>query len=150
MSLHSYSRVWLHLVWATLERRPLLNKDAAVKLSGHLHEYSKSKGIYMKINFVNADHVHTLIDLPTNLAIEEVLKLFKGESSHWINEQNLVPGKFAWQRGYGAFSVSQSGVDEVCAYIAGQEEHHRKLSFVDELKFFVKRYGLVWREEENR
>ena len=104
----------------------------------------------MKINFVNADHVHTLIDLPTNLAIEEVLKLFKGESSHWINEQNLVPGKFAWQRGYGAFSVSQSGVDEVCAYIARQEEHHRKLSFVDELKLFVKRYGLVWCEEENR
>ena len=116
----------------------------------HLREYAESKGIYMKLNFVNADHVHALIDLPTNLAIEEVLKLFKGESSHWVNEQNLVPGKFAWQRGYGAFSVSQSGVDEVCAYIAGQEEHHRKLSFVDELKLFVKRYGLVWREEENR
>ena len=150
MSLHSYSRVWLHLVWATLERRPLLNTDAAVKLSAHLHDYAKAKGIYMKINFVNADHVHALIDLPTGLAIEEVLKLFKGESSHWVNEQNLVPGKFAWQRGYGAFSVSQSGVDEVCSYIAGQEEHHRKLSFVDELKLFVKRYGLVWHEEENR
>ena len=150
MSLHSYSRVWIHLVWATLERRPLLGKDAAVKLSGHLREYAESKGIYMKLNFVNADHVHTLIDLPTNLAIEEVLKLFKGESSHWVNEQNLVPGKFAWQRGYGAFSVSQSGVDEVCSYIAGQEERHRKLSFVDELKLFVKRSGLVWHEEENR
>ena len=150
MSLHSYSRVWLHLVWATLERRPLLDKNAAVKLSAHLREYAELKGIYMKLNFVNADHVHTLIDLPTNLAIEEVLKVFKGESSHWVNEQNLVPDKFAWQRGYGAFSVSQSGVDEVCSYIAGQEEHHRKLSFVDELKLFVKRYGLVWREEENR
>ena len=150
MSLHSYSRVWLHLVWATLERRPLLDRNAAVALSAHLREYAESKGIYMKLNFVNADHVHTLIDLPTDLAIEEVLKLFKGESSHWVNEQNLVPGKFAWQRGYGAFSVSQSGVDEVCSYIAGQEEHHRKLSFVDELKLFVKRYGLVWHEEENR
>ena len=150
MSLHSYSRVWLHLVWATLERRPLLDRNAAVALSAHLREYAETKGIYMKLNFVNADHVHALIDLPTNLAIEEVLKLFKGESSHWVNEQNLVPGKFAWQRGYGAFSVSQSGVDEVCAYIAGQEEHHRKLSFVDELKLFVKRYGLVWHEEENR
>ena len=150
MSLHSYSRVWLHLVWATLERRPLLDKNAAVALSSHLKEYAETKGIYMKLNFVNPDHVHTPIDLPTNLAIEEVLKLFKDESSHWVNEQNLIPGKFAWQRGYGAFSVSQSGVDEVCSYIAGQEEHHRKLSFVDELKLFVKRYGLVWREEENR
>ncbi len=150
MPLHAYSRVWLHLVWATLERRPLLSKDGAVKLSGHLHDYGKSKGIYMKINFVNADHVHTLIDLPKSKAIDEVLQLLKGESSHWVNEQNLVSGKFAWQRGYGAFSVSQSGVDEVCAYIAGQEEHHKKLSFVDELKLFVQRYGLVWREEENR
>lgn len=150
MALHSYSRVWLHLVWATLDRRPLLNTDAAVKLSAHLYDYSKSKGIYMKINFVNPDHVHALIDLPVSLAIEDALQLLKGESSHWVNEQNLVPGRFGWQRGYGAFSVSQSGLDEVCSYIAGQEEHHRKLSFVDELKLFVKRYGLVWHEEENR
>jgi REP element-mobilizing transposase RayT len=150
MSLHSYSRIWIHLVWATLERRLLLGKAAAIKLSGHLREYAETKGVYMKLNFVNADHVHALIDLPTSLAIEEVVKLFKGESSHWVNEENLVPGKFAWQRGYGAFSVSQSGVEEVCSYIAGQEEHHRKLTFVDELKLFVQRYGLVWREEENR
>ena len=127
-----------------------MSKDAAVKLSAHLHDYAKSKGIYMKINFVNPDHVHTLIDLPVSMAIEDALQLLKGESSHWVNEQNLVPGKFGWQRGYGAFSVSQSGVDEVCSYIVGQEEHHLKLSFVDELKLFVKRYGLVWREEENR
>lgn len=150
MSLHSYSRVWLHLVWATLERRPLLSKDTSVKLSGHLYEYAESKGIYMKINFVNSDHVHALIDLPTGKAIDDVVQLLKGESSHWVNEQNLVPGKFAWQRGYGAFSVSQSGVDEVCAYIAGQEEHHKRLGFGDELKLFVQRYGLTWREEESR
>ena len=121
-----------------------------MKLSGHLCEYAESKGIYMKINFVNADHVHALIDLPTSLAIDDGLQLLKGERSHWVNEQNLVPGKFAWQRGYGAFSVSQSGVEEVSSYIAWQEEHHRKLSFVDELKLVVQRYGLVWREEESR
>jgi putative transposase len=150
MALHSYSRVWVHLVWATLERRPLLAKTAAVKLSGHLHEYAQSKGIYMKINFVNADHVHALIDLPSSLSIEDALHLLKCESSHWVNEQNLVAGKFAWQRGYGAFSVSQSGIPNVCDYVAKQEEHHRKLSFAEELKSLVKKYGLAWREEENR
>jgi putative transposase len=138
------------LTWATLERRPLLSKDASAKLSCHMHDYAKSKSIFMKINFVNPDHVHALIDLPTSKAIDDLLQLLKGESSRWVNEQNPVPGKFAWQRGYGAFSVPQSGVDEVCAYIAGQETHHKKLSFVDELKLFVQRYGLVWREEENR
>jgi REP-associated tyrosine transposase len=147
MSLHSYSRVWLHLVWATLERRPLLTKPAAVKLSEYLTEYAKQKGIYMKINFVNSDHVHALIDLPTNLSIEEVMQLFKGGSSHWINEGTLVAGKFGWGRGYGVFSVSESGVAEVCAYIANQEEHHRRRAFVEELKLFVEQYGLEWRKD---
>jgi hypothetical protein len=74
--------------------------------------------------------------------------LFKGASSHWINEQQLVPGKFSWGRGYGVFSVSESGVAEVADYIANQDEHHRKRGFADELKLFVERYGLEWREEE--
>ena len=148
MSLHSYSRVWLHIVWATLERRPLLDKPAAAKLSVWLHDYAKQKGIHMKINFVNPDHVHALIDLPTNLCIEDMMQWFKGSSSHWINEQNLVASKFGWGRGYGVFSVSESGISEVCAYIAKQEEHHRKRDFAEELKLFVERYGLEWRKDK--
>ena len=147
MSLHSYSRVWLHIVWATLERRPLLDKPAAAKLSAYLHDYAKVKNIYMKINFVNPNHVHALIDLPTNLCIEDTMQLFKGSSSHWINEQNLVAGKFGWGRGYGVFSVSESGLSEVCTYIAKQEDHHRKRDFAEELKLFAERYGLEWRED---
>jgi REP-associated tyrosine transposase len=150
MPLHSYTRCWLHIIWATLERRPLLSKPAAAKLSAHLDNYAKEKVIYMRINFVNADHVHTLVDLPASKAIEEVVQLLKGNSSHWMNESNLVPGKFGWQRGYGAFSVSHSAVDEVCSYIANQEEHHRRKSFGEELKQLVERYGLKWHEEENR
>jgi putative transposase len=146
MSLHAYSRVWLHLVWATLERRPLLTKSAAAKLSAYLSDYAKEKGIYMKINYVNADHVHALIDLPTKFSIEEIMQLFKGSSSHWVNENNLVAGKFGWGRGYGVFSVSESAVAEVAHYIANQEEHHRKRDFAEELKLFVERYGLEWRE----
>lgn len=148
MSLHSYSRVWLHLVWATLERRPLLHDDAPVKLSGFLHDYSAQKGIYMKLNYVNADHVHALVDLPTGLCIEEMMHLFKGASSHWINERHLVPGKFGWGRGYGVFSVSHSGVAEVGRYIAGQEDHHRRRSFSEELQLLVMRYGLEWKDDK--
>ena len=148
MSLHSYSRAWLHVVWATLERRPLLERTAAAKLSTYLSDYAAQNGIYMKINYVNRDHVHALIDLPTHLTIEKMMQLFKGGSSHWINESDLISGKFAWGRGYGAFSVSHSGVDEVARYIAGQEEHHRKRSFSEELKLFVEKYGLKWQVEE--
>src|SRR5256885_8293229 len=92
---------------------PTPTPAAAAKVSGFLADYSKKNGIYMKINFVNTEHVHALIDLPTHLSIEQAVKLLKGASSHWINEQDLLTGKFAWGRGYGAFSVSQSGVDGV-------------------------------------
>ena len=73
-----------------------MNKDAVHSVSRYLNEYAKTKGIYMKINYVNADHVHALVDLPTGLSVEELMQLLKGSSSHWINENNLAPGKFAW------------------------------------------------------
>jgi REP element-mobilizing transposase RayT len=104
----------------------------------------------MKINYVNADHVHALIDLPTALSIEKVMQLFKGSSSHWINSNDLVTGKFAWGRGYGAFSVSESNADQVARYIASQEEHHRVHTFADELKEFIERHGLHWKDDESR
>jgi REP element-mobilizing transposase RayT len=130
-----------------LERRPFLQKPAAAKVSEYLTQHASEKGIYMKINYVNPDHVHALIDLPTHLSIEEMMQLLKGSSSHWINENTLVPGKFGWGRGYGVFSVGQSGVEEVAKYIANQEEHHRKKSWAEEFRQFVDRYGLRWRGE---
>jgi len=148
MSLHSCSRIWVHLVWVTLERRPLLTKPAAAKLSAHLTHYAGEKGIYMKINFVNPDHVHALVDLPTGLSIEEMMQWFKGGTSYWINQSGLVPGEFGLGRGYGVFSVSHSGVGAVAKYIAEQEEHHRKRSYSEELRLLVERYGLQWREDK--
>lgn len=104
----------------------------------------------MKINHVNVDHVHALVDLPTKLSIEALVQLLKGSSSHWINSNDLVTGKFAWGRGYGAFSVSQSNVGRVARYIADQEEHHCVRTFAEELKEFIERHGLHWREEGSR
>ena len=150
MSTHSYSRILLHLIWETLAREAMLDKRAAARASKFLTGYSSEKGIYMKINYFNAEHTHALIDLPTNKCVEEVIKLFKGGSSYWINDNKLVRGKFAWGRGYGAFSVSHSDVERVARYIARQEEHHRKKSYAEEYELFVKRYGLEWRDEENR
>lgn len=96
----------------------------------------------MKINYVNADHVHTLLDLPTNLCVEDCAKLLKGSSSHHINQNRLINTKFFWGRGYGAFSVSASQLDVVVKYIKNQEEHHRVKSFAEEYKMFIEKYGL--------
>jgi REP-associated tyrosine transposase len=150
MSIHSYSRCWIHLIWGTLNREKLLNKKAAAGLSRFLGEYAEKQGVYMKINFVNADHVHALVDLPTAFSIEKLVQLLKGSSSHWINSNNIVTGKFAWGRGYGAFSVSQSNVDQVAAYIAQQEEHDRVRTFAEELREFIDRHALRWKNEESR
>jgi len=116
MSLHSYSRVWLHLIWGTLERRPLITKPAAPKISEYLSRYSREKGFYMKINFVNAEHVHALIDLPTGVSIEQLVQLFKGGSSHWINQSDLLKSKFCVGprvRSFFGFSFGSRGGSKI-------------------------------------
>jgi len=143
MSKHSYTRCWLHMIWATLKREKLLPRESRKKVSEFLYDYAKQKGIYMRINYVNADHVHMLIDLPTHLSIEDIFHLFKGSSSHWINQNNLIPGKFSWGRGYGGFSVSHSKMPEVVEYIANQEKHHLKKNFAEEFYLLIQRHGLV-------
>ena len=124
----------------------MLPKPAALRVSDFLYDYAKSKDVHMKANFVNADHTHAVIDLPTGHSIEEVLKLFKGASSHWINEQKMIRGHFSWGRGYGAFSVSHSNLDIVVRYVLNQEAHHRKKPFGQELAEFVTAYGLEWND----
>ena len=142
MSTHSYNKIWIHFIWETLNKQKILPKEARVEISDYLYKYSKEKNIYMKTNFVNADHVHALIDLPTNISVEECIKLLKGSSSHYINKNRLITTKFSWGRGYGAFSVSASQVESVTAYIKNQEEHHRVRSFTEEYKMFIEKYGL--------
>jgi REP-associated tyrosine transposase len=150
MSQHSYTRCWVYLIWGTLNRERLLNKEAATRVSRYLHEYAEGKGIYMKINYVNSDHTHALVDLPTSVCIEDIVQLLKGSSSHWINANNVIPGKFARGQGYGAFSVSESNVGQVAAYIAGQKQHHRVKGFAEELTEFIERHGLKCGERVSR
>ena len=133
-----------------VEPRKVTQQEAAARLSRYLTENADTKGVYMKINYVNADYVHALVDLPTNLSIEELIQLLKGSSSHWVNANNILARKFAWGRGYGAFSVSESNVAQVAAYTAGQEEHHRVRTFADELQEFIERHGLRWQDEKSR
>jgi REP element-mobilizing transposase RayT len=112
----------------------MLPKRVGVKVSSFLYDYSREKGIYMKSDYVNPDHAHAVIDLPTKYSIEKVLQLLKGASSHWINGNRLVAGKFARGRGYGAFSVSHSNLGAVVRSVENQEEHHRRKSFAEELR----------------
>ncbi len=141
MSVRSFKIVWIHFIWGTKNRsKSLTNREFRKRISKHLYKNSEDKGIYMKVNYVNSDHVHAVIDLPTNMTIEDVARLLKGELSSWIN--NNIDFKFNWATGYAAFSVSESKLDKVIKYILDQEEHHKNKSFAEEYDEFLRAYNV--------
>lgn len=136
-------KIWIHLVWATKSRLPILTIDIRQAIFKHIKENGKQKNIH--VDFVNGhiDHVHALISLNADQTIAKVAQLLKGESSFWINRNNLCRQKFAWQDEYFAVSVSESGIDRVREYIKNQEEHHRIKTFKEEYDEFMTRYGFT-------
>src|SRR5262249_62310023 len=110
MSLHSFPRCWINLTWATLRRERVLAKRAAIEVSGFLSDHAKRKGGYKAINYVNPEHVHALIDLPTAYSVEQVVQLLKRASSHCIHRNTPIPGRFRRGPGYAAVSAPHSEV----------------------------------------
>jgi len=92
------------------------------------------------------NHVHLLISLPRTKTLAKVVEILKSRSSQWLKTKRDDLAYFSWQSGYGAFSVSQSHVEQVRRYIASQEEHHRKITFQDELREFLRRYEVEYDE----
>lgn len=135
----SFVKVWIHFVWSTKNREPMLTGSIRNKVFDHIKENGKLKGIYIDSVGGYVDHMHCLISLGAGQEIEEIVQLIKGESSHWINKNKLCRGKFSWQDDYFGVSVGQDTLDKVRKYIANQEEHHKTKSFDDEFKYFLKR-----------
>ena len=132
-----FIKIWINLVWATKKREPLLTKDIRQLVFKHIRENAVIKNIY--VDFVNGhvDHVHCLISLHPEQTISKVMQLIKGESSCWINKNNLCKEHFEWQDEYFAVSVSESGVNKVREYIKNQEEEHSKKTFQEEHDEFM-------------
>jgi REP element-mobilizing transposase RayT len=89
------------------------------------------------------DHVHLLLSLPSTLAVAKALQLLKGGSSKWIHDEFHERRDFAWQEGYGAFSIGVSQIDDTVRYIANQAAHHRTKTFEEELLAFLGRHGIA-------
>lgn len=143
----SLSKILVHVVFSTQERRPLL---ANPLLRDELHRYLG--GILAKLDcqplIVGGieDHVHFLCQLSRTCTVADLIKEAKRASSVWIKTKDPMLASFAWQAGYGAFSIGASQIEDVRAYIAQQEEHHRKISFQDELRKLFQRYGIEFDE----
>lgn len=140
---HSLTKIWIHGIFGTKDRLALIKPEFEKKLHDHIKERLE-KDFECKVRAINGmkEHVHQLFLLSPKFSIEKVLKNIKGESSHWINQSNFIKQKFAWQTGYGAFSVSESMVKEVERYILNQKEHHKKMSYAEEVELLIKKYRL--------
>ena len=137
----SYVRIWVHLVFSTKNRQPWLHKKLRYEIQKHIMENCSEKKIFLQIINGYTEHLHCLISLGKDQCISNVAQLIKGESSFWINNNNLISDKFYWQDDYFAVSVSESQVKRVIEYIKNQKKHHSKKSFAEEAEEFIKKYG---------
>ena len=136
----SLANILIHVIWSTKERRPLISDAVRPNLHGYMAGILKNlESPALIINSV-ADHVHVLCQLSKNLAACKLVEEVKKSSSKWMKEQGVAD--FAWQNGYGVFSVSQSVAEAVRKYIEGQAEHHRKRDFMDEFREFCQKYNV--------
>jgi putative transposase len=139
---HSYNQIWIHAIWSTKVRLPLIH--AGVEKTIHQYLFDQLRELGCPVRIVNGmpDHIHALFLLSPRKSIADVIKQIKGSSSHYINANNLIDHKFAWQTGYAAYSVSESAVDKVFQYIKNQKEHHQQNTFQQEYEAFIELHGL--------
>ncbi|QDU59331.1 Transposase IS200 like protein [Planctomycetes bacterium Pan216] len=139
----SLAKVYLHLVFSTKGRVPFL-KERDVQLRLHAYLAGASGNLDSPSVTVGGveDHVHMLCRFGRNLAIADLIRELKRQSSRWIKEEHPRLHDFQWQQGYGAFSISPSHVGALSTYIAEQEEHHRHKSFQEEFRTLCAKYGV--------
>jgi len=139
---HSYTSCLVHYVFSTKDRRKLISSDLQERLWPYLGGIARENE--MKALAVGGmdDHVHLLVSLPSTLSVAKCIQLIKGGSSKWIHDTFSEHRSFAWQEGYGGFTVSKSAVPAVEAYIAGQKEHHKRQDFMTEFSELLRLHGV--------
>jgi REP element-mobilizing transposase RayT len=142
----SLAKNLIHLVFSTKNRESVLTESVRSPLCAYAA--AVLRGLDSPVLAVSAwrDHIHILFVLSKNYPLSQVVMEVKRATSKWIKTQGKEFAKFHWQSGYGAFSIGQSGVDEVKAYIANQSKHHRVRTFEEELRSFLKRYEVEFDE----
>jgi len=141
---HTSGNILLHIIFSTAQRRPLIKPEFRNDLFAYLGGIVREMhGTALIING-EPDHIHMLIRIRPAHSAAEIVRVVKTNSSRWLREKHSA--EFAWQTGYGVFSVSESSVAAVTKYIAGQQEHHKKHSFQEEFVAFLKKNNVTYDE----
>ena len=138
---HSYVSNHVHCVFSTKDRQPLVSPEMQPRLWRFIATVAEDRGIKALAVGGTENHLHVLIAVPATMALAKAIQTLKGVSSKWMNEHHR---NFAWQEGYGAFSVSSSQIDATIRYIERQPVHHRKRSFDEEFIAFLKKNGVSY------
>jgi putative transposase len=144
MAGHTFANLLVHFVFSTKDRMPLIHEEFRERLYEYLSGIARAEfGRALTIGGM-PDHLHALVVLKGDVAASDAMRKWKSLSSGWVHETFPGNDAFAWQAGYGAFSVSESSRDEVIAYIEQQAEHHRVMTFQDEFVAFLKRHNMPY------
>jgi putative transposase len=134
---HSFSKNHVHVVFSTKDRRRTISETMQPEMWSYLAGICRNEKMVSVAVGGIADHVHLLFHLPPTISLAKAISVLKSNSSRWMNERGI---KFAWQEGYGAFSVSASNLTTVSRYIRDQKTHHRKFSFEDEFLTLLRKH----------
>jgi REP-associated tyrosine transposase len=143
---HTFANLLTHVIFSTKDREPLIAPDLKPDLMAYMGGIIRELGGKAVAANSMPDHVHMLLWLPPGVAVAEALRIVKTNSSRWVHQSRARLRGFAWQTGYGAFSVSQSNAASVAKYIREQEKHHRGVSFQEEFITFLKKNGVRYDE----
>ena len=144
---HTYSSLLVHVVFSTKDRRPVIHDSFRQRLYEYMGGIARGEFGRALVVGGTENHVHALLSFGTTVSVAEAMRKWKSLSSGWVHETFPAEADFAWQEGYGAFSVSRSGADKVIRYIEVQAEHHKRLTFEEEFVALLEQHGIEYDPE---
>ena len=135
-----------HIVFSTKNREPAITAPIRAELYKYIGGIVRGEGGTLLEIGGRPDHLHLVVRFKAEPSVATMVKIVKSKSSKWLNEQPKRPGRFEWQRGYAAFTVSVSQLESVRAYVRNQEQHHRRKTFQDELRLMLEKHGVEYDE----
>ncbi|HEY0320232.1 MAG TPA: IS200/IS605 family transposase [Pyrinomonadaceae bacterium] len=141
---NTYTQIYIQVVFAVASRHNLLSKEHKEGLHKYITGIVRNKN--QKLIAINSmpDHVHILLGLKPDIALSDLVRDIKSDSTIFIKDRGWIRGRFNWQEGFGAFSYSHSQLDSVIRYIQNQEQHHQRRSFKDEYLELLKKFNVAY------